>query len=209
MVKSLCVMSVVALAGVAQAGFIDGTVRIDQTAYSAGSGGEFKATPITGWVGLTGLVSDLSSDSFQTFCMETSENFHPGSVYSAVINTGAVMGSVGGFDPLDQRTAFLYTLFRNGVLPGYDYTPAGRQASAGDLQNAIWYIEGEGGANNGFVAMADAAVLSGSWSGIGAVRVLNIYDDAGALRQDQLTIIPAPGAALVGLAGLAAIRRRR
>ena len=112
---------------------------------------------------------------------------------------------------LDARTAFLYYNFRMGTLAGYDYG-AGRQASAGELQAAIWYIQGNqaGGANNTFVALAEAAILGNQWSGIGNVRVLNVYDGNGALAQDQLTIVPAPGAAaLAGVGFLAASRRRR
>lgn len=209
----LCALIVAQAAGLANAGIIfDGTIRIDNSPWSVNNGGEFTATPITGFLGLTGLASDVSTDSFESFCVEVSENFSPGSTYLAVINTGAVAGSEpGGFDPLDERTAFLYTLFRAGTLPGFDYSPAGRQASTGDLQAAIWYLEGESnGANNSFVALADAAVSSGDWSGIHDVRVLNIYDGDGVFHQDQLTLIPVPGAGLaMSLAGLAASGRRR
>ncbi len=204
----ICTCVVMACAGVAVAGGVDGTLRLDQTPYSAGNGGEFQSTPLTGFVGITGLFSDINTISFQTYCLESHENFQPGDIFSAVINTGAVQGGVGGFDPLDDRSAYLYTLFRTGTLPGYDYG-AGRTASAAALQDAFWFIEGEGGANNAFVALADAAVLSGSWSGIGDVRVLNLYTAAGELAQDQLTMIPAPGSALLVMSGLAAATRRR
>lgn len=184
-------------------------IRFDTGPFSSGSGGEFVATPISGFLGLTGLPADLTPDTFETFCMETSEQFQPGTIYDGALNTGAIMGSVGGFDPIDDRTAFLYTNFRYGTLAGFDYG-AGRQASAADLQNAIWFIEGEGGANNAFVALADAAVSSFAWAGLGDVRVINVMDEAGNLKQDQLTLVPAPGAlGLVGLTGLLVSRRRR
>lgn len=189
-------------------------IRLDSSPFSAGNGGEFTATPLVGNVGLTGLAGDLSGGSFQTFCMEHDENFHPGNVYTVVMNTGAVGGDVpSGFDPLDDRTAYLYTLFRTGALGAYNYGGS-RQDTARDLQQAIWYIEDEaGGANNYFVAQANAAVaVGGDWygRGIGDVRVMNLYNGDGSRAQDQLTLVPAPGAlAVLGLAGLAAGRRRR
>lgn len=206
MLKSVVLLSACAAASVASGAMI----RLDTSALSNGSGGEFTATPSAGFLGLTGLFADLSPDTFQTFCMETSEQFAPGTTYVGVINSGAVAGSEPSmFDAIDPRTAFLYTNFRLGTLVGYDYG-AGRNASAGDLQNAIWFIEGEGGANNAFVALANTAVGTGSWIGLGDVRVVNIVDGDGNRKQDQLTLIPAPSAlALAGAGLLAASRRRR
>lgn len=209
---SICVAAVAVLAGSALAGF-DGNGTISQNAFSSGNGGEFTITPSAGFVGVTNLFADLSGSSFQTFCLETNEQFSPGNSYGMNINTVAIMGGSGGPSyPLQPETAYLYWHFRNGSLTGYDYG-AGRQASAGALQRAIWYIQGNqsGGANNAFVALATSAVSGGSWTGIGDVRVLNVYRASNnALGQDQLTIIPTPSAAvLMGLGGLAAMRRRR
>ena len=211
MLKLLCVGACALVPFAAQADII----RLDSSPYSAGVGGEFTATPISGNVGLTGLASDLGSESFQTFCMEYDEHFRPGNIFTVVINTGAVGGDVpSGFDPLDSRTAYLYTLFRTGALGAYSYAGGSREDTARALQRAIWYIEDEnGGANNAFVALADAAVaVGGEWygRGIGDVRVMNLYNEDGSRAQDQLTLIPAPSAlALVGAAGLAGRRRRR
>ncbi len=210
---SICVAAVVALAGSAFAGF-DGIGTISQNPFSAGNGGEFTITPSAGFIGLTGLPADLTNTSFESFCVETNENFSPGGSYNMNLNTVAIMGGSGGPSyPLQPETAYLYWNFRNGTLIGYDYG-AGRQASAGDLQQAIWFLQGgqPGGANNAFVALATAAVAGGSWSGIGDVRILNVYAGTDGLAQDQLTIIPTPGsAALIGLGTLAAAggRRRR
>jgi hypothetical protein len=210
MLKFACVSAVALVAFAAQADMI----RLDTSAFSAGVGGEFTATPLSGNVGLTGLAGDLSGGSFQTFCMEYDEHFRPGNIFTVVINTGAVGGGTpSGFDPLDPRTAYLYTLFRTGTLGAYNYGSS-REDTARDLQRAIWFIEDEnGGENNAFVALANAAVApGGEWygRGIGDVRVMNLYNENGTRAQDQLTLIPAPGAlALLGLAGLGAARRRR
>jgi hypothetical protein len=191
------------------------SIRLDTSTYSSGIGGEFRATQISGYAGQLGGSTSLSAGSFQTFCLEHGENFRPGDIYNLTLNTAAVFGGTGGgSDPLDDRTAYLYTMFRAGTLAGYDYG-AGRQASAGQLQDAIWFLEAEaGGVNNGFVALANAAVsFGGDWygRGLGNVRVLNLSNEEFLHAQDQLTMIPLPLAASMGLAGIPglALRRRR
>lgn len=180
------------------------TVLVNQGLYQVGEGGEFEITP-SGNVGSTGLFSDVSPTTFQTFCLEGNEGIRFGHTYHAVINTMAVNGGSGGGnpDPLDARTAYLYWHFRNGTLAGYDYG-AGRQSSALALQQAMWYIEDEaGGVNNAFVALAKGAVNSGAWSGLGNVRVLNLTDTTdGSIAQDILTVVPAPAALILGALGL-------
>lgn len=213
---SICVAAVTALAASALAGY-DGIAVISQNAYSAGIGGEFAITPSAGFIGLTGLFSDLNSSSFESFCVEVNEHFNPGGSYNMNVNTVSILGGSGGPSyPLQPETAYLYWNFRMGTLAGYDYadtTMAGRAGSAADLQAAIWYLQGNqaGGAANGFVALAYGATApGGGWSGIGDVRILNVYDGNNGLSQDQLTIVPtASSAALMGMGMLAAARRRR
>ena len=125
-------------------------------------------------------------------------------------------------DPLDPKTAYLFTQFSNGTLKNYRFTgtQAQRQADAGQLQNAIWYIEQEIGygppqktpvqalgAGSKGLAWYNEAVAAG-WTGVGDVRVLNLYKSytgatgaVGGLAQDIL-VIPAPAAIGLGLIGL-------
>ena len=136
-----------------------------------------------------------------TFCVERDEYFNPGSKYYAVLNTEAVAGGISGGnpDPLDARTAYLYTRFAMGDAAFQDQHK---------LQDAIWFIEGEITTSNSYVTSANSAVNSGDWSGIGDVRIANLYKyfDGRTYRgfaQDQLIMIsavPAPGALV--LAGI-------
>jgi len=137
------------------------------------------------------------------------------------LNTGTDSKGQANFgDPLDPKTAYLFTQFSQGTLSGYRYsgTHNERTADAAALQNAIWYIEQEiatlpsGKATTWY----NAAVAAG-WTSIGSVRVLNLYTTYNAttgkvtgLAQDIL-VIPVPAAVLLGMLGLgvAGLKLRR
>jgi hypothetical protein len=221
------------------AGVYVGHVKL-QDSYGTTPGGEFRAIAQPDWTGPNAVATGTAFQGgvaaatglWETFCLEKNETISFGTSYKAYINTETEAGSSaysggahGGYnDPLDPRTAYLFTRFMTmSLASGYNYTdPTLRANDANALQQAIWFIEGEdstalSGKALQFYNEANTAVLSGAWTGIGDVRVLNLYTDAGAHAQDQLimlpptVVIPLPGgAAMAGLTlGVAAARMRR
>ena len=183
-----------------QIGFADGP--------GTTNGGEFR---VYDW--------NSKEELFRSFCLETNEYLSFGKEFVvAGISEAAYNGGVGGGspDPLDPRTAYLYHNFYWGTLSGYDYG-SGRNASANALQYAIWFFEDElpgQTVDNQFTRDAIGAVANGSWSGLGDVRVINLTDVNGNLKQDQLTVAPVPEPATLlllgsGVIGLFAFGKRR
>ena len=234
--KLKIVISMVILVALAAAAVADpvqvGTMDITRVSgFYTGQGGEFTIYDTTLSIG--GYVAATSgkktpANSLQTFCVEKNEFVMP--PYDDItieMDTVAIQGGIAGGtpDPLDPWTAYLYTEFATGNLSSYTWTAGpGRAADAGQLQNAIWYIEEEigltdiGGGVLGQTENAATALGSGTkalawyneaasenWTDIGNVRVLNPYHNT--VREDfqsQLYLVPVPGAVLLGFLGLSA-----
>jgi len=172
-----------------------------------------------------------AEDTFLTFCVERFADIDEGERYDVGFSEAADHGGwLGSEDPLDSRTAFLYTAFLQGTLDdklgdtcgGFEYE---EWESGIALQQAIWKIEDEqlliGGLARALVQLADAAVAEGGeWygRGLGNVRVMNLSssgDWGGDNIQDMLVMIPLPMPVAMGLVGVAGVmgismmRRRR
>jgi hypothetical protein len=220
----------VALVGTAQAA----TLTIEaNAAYRTGQGGEFTIVAGSTDIALQGITSaysplarfvkgDGSLGGFETFCIEYNETISPTAPYDYSISSAAVAGGAGGRqpdghggtnDPVSIGTAWLYWQFSNGSLAGYSYPLSGRQGSAGDLQNAIWYLEDEISLTNpsANIFISKAITMFGSIDAAKGnnndaynVRVLNLVDVGGTGRhQDQLVRLVPEGGATVVLMGLA------
>jgi hypothetical protein len=218
---------------------LDGTLNFSASTYQYNNGGEFNAVT-------TPFNSSPDLGSFPTFCIEDGENIGqpPSGPYTYTINTGAVQGGglTGGANAIDPHTgltmdnisigtAWLFSQFRAGTLtlddgsggPG-SYFGANRLANAGELQQAIWFLEDEnGGQDNNYVSLAQSALgnltlaqVEADSNGAYGVVALNLFDSSGNLAQDQLGLVqdqvPVPeptmaGCFLLGLGTLVCYRR--
>ena len=195
------------------------TLYQDVANYSYGDGGEFNAVPDADLLFLNPTLAGYApatinlaagAPNFQTFCVETGEFFYPGTTYNVSISDEVRYdgGQFPAGEPITLGTAWLYSQFAAGTLSGYDYLDSGRTASAGNLQQAIWYLQGEetslvnGGADGSAFYSAAVSALGGTINNtaVGAygVVVLNLWvpnpdGSNGAGAQDQLMVVPQLG----------------
>jgi hypothetical protein len=229
--KRLCGMLCLAVMMVAPALLASMSVTlIDNTAqYSYGNGGEFRAVgnadldAVVNWGAYSALTKGTVTGPtagdwgyntsmngkafFQTFCIEDNEQFTPGVSYNVGISQNAMYGDQPPTgDPISIGTAWLYRQFAAGSLAGYNYNyGAGRQsaASAGALQQAIWWLEGEGGTKNAFVIAAETALglndttIKSSANGAYGVYAMNL-GTAGWVQDQLVIVVPEPTTVVAG-----------
>ena len=158
----------------------------------------------------SGIPKD--GNGFETFCMNTSTP-QLGNPETATMSVGQV--TLG--------TAWLYSEFARGILGGYNYTPgAGRAASAYDLQNAIWALQGQ----HVYSAAAASVFLSGVVTKFGSLAAAEAGSGGsygvdelwltynGTTSQPMLAYVPrVPDGGVtamllgLGMLGLAGLRR--
>jgi hypothetical protein len=197
-------------------------------------GGAFNGSVVSG-------ASGSWNNSFESFCLEYNENisfgtnYKVGGVTNHTVNAPGAYGTYSGSepghtstkDPISASTAWLFTQFYTTHLSNTAIWGNANQTTKNTaLQQAIWSLEGESFGSMSSLAtsyknLANAAVSSNAWSGIGNVRVLNLYskDNQGNYTrhaQDQLYMVasvPEPETYALLLAGLALVggvaRRRR
>ena len=224
--KVFCGILVAGLLGASQALAVptfDMTVRLLGRPLGSGPGGEF-LFEVTG----STVPGFEAGDQIKTFCLERWERVQitdPPTSYEVTINDDnrALWGGMGLLgDPLDPKTAYLYSSYCSGTLDGW----TNDKDSADALQYAIYSIENEMTLDllispaallkaSGFLAAATGA----HWTDTGNVRVMNLYygypgygycgSPYYSSAQDQLILlpppIPAPPAVVLGLIGLGLI----
>jgi hypothetical protein len=202
------------------------TLYQDTGSYSYGNGGEFRAVGnadlnnVVNWAAYRASTASQGA-YFQTFCIEDSEYFYPGTTYAASTGNNALYGAVGSSPgtPVTMGTAWLYSQFAAGTLGAYHYAYGGtRTPDAGAVQQAIWYFQGETvGAHNAWAVLAEANVANAFAAANGAFGVQALTLGAPGQVQDQLvivvpeptTVIAGAGALALALLGIGGARRSR
>jgi hypothetical protein len=173
-------------------------------------------------------VSDTNSGPFSsvTYVGNTAYSFNSAGElltldFSTLAQTGVVgniglgSGNVGsGYDAssdtmyiINKDTDSLYTLGYNTATPtlvgglGFDWFNGGAEFFNGTLYAVVQEV------SSGNLVLGEVSTSTGAFS---ALRTVATFDPNGAPMQVSLSIVPAPaGLGLLGLAGLAAVRRRR
>jgi hypothetical protein len=154
------------------------------------SGGEFTAI-VSG--GANNFVANYNSKAtasvngttgFQTFCIEISASFQPGNTYNTSVSPVMVTGQ-GTTAAISVGTAYLYSQFAQGKLSGFTYgtTGTGRELSDDQLQDAIWYLQGEIGTSGNSIT-SDSLYTFNATTDPFVTLVDNMFGASTALESD-------------------------
>lgn len=212
LVLSAVLVTGLAAADPARAGFLfatGDTVRFTNGP-GASPGGSFWAQNVT-----VGKVSPVQY--MQTFCLERNETIQFSVNYTITIDTAAIQGGVSGGnpDPLDARTAYLFSNYHHGTLSaalssmysGSTFDMADSSDNTA-LQNAIWKIEGEISTTLSGKALKLFNLATANHNNtLLEVRVMNLWQGS-TPRQSQLTMVPEPSSLTLAGMGLACVLGR-
>lgn len=244
-------LAAIALVTVGSSAFGANTLTLNTNSFSdIYQGGEFTANnsglSLSNY-GASALLNLNNGEGigFETFCVDIAEEFNPAGTYDYTLGADIINPDLTD-SPLTIGAAWLYAEFATGTLNDYDYALSGtggttfssRQAAAGALQSAIWFLQSEGTIDNSPSGSYDASNpfevavasqfsggtianpdLGGEVAANGAygVDVLVLTNANGGLAQPQLYLdapanLPDHGTTLVllgiALIGLVAFQRR-
>lgn len=192
------------------------TVVLTQDSYSFGVGGEFNANTTGRFLDNYNPMATVGT-GFETFCIETTVDFYPNQTYTYDLTQVDSRGVA-----LTMGAAYLYKQFAMGTLANFDYTDqAIRNADAGALQAAIWWLQGNQ-TYSGYPDPTTDIFYEDAISALGAanavlpengqygVDVLQMWD-GNVAAQNQLVVVPDNSATIgllaTGLGALAMMRR--
>jgi hypothetical protein len=183
-----------------------GQVKLD-SGLVANTNAAFGVTLIEG--ALTGSIySDALPGQtvlFRTFCIEKTVYFTPGVTYWASIDPVAYSGAGGGGlagDPIGRVTEYIYDQ--------YLATKPTSSATLQAIRDAIWYSEKEIGSSNSVYNNAVTTLGAAASQNANHTYALNLWTItsqqgkyvATDVQSHLITMVPVPGAVLLGLLGL-------